>query len=261
MWWCREGDGVPAPRPHTEERLVERMYSLTPLPPPTHFAKRSDSLHCIALCGGFAAEPDPARGRSVLTPFQSLRDGGTSLIRQLLGYGSGAARAPPPPPPPAPSWSQPSLSVLFAPPKDVLFVGTFDAAAVDAVQRKRYHRPCTSTTHHPLFISSHPLFCVTRSWLLINIQSNDEFASHMLNRDVWYRPHTPLLLPCPAPPCASPLERWVGCRKEESVKSLVRQSFTLWQSDCGTEPARKVCRIYSIAAFPFIGLLLSTVCT
>ena len=42
-----------------------------------------------------------------------------------------------------------------------------------------------------------------RRWLLVNIQSDDDFACHALNRDVW---------------------------RDELVENLVREGFILWQA-------------------------------
>ena len=52
---------------------------------------------------------------------------------------------------------------MFKPPTDLAVVGTFDQAKAEAVA-KGY-------------------------WLLINVQSNSEFASHQLNRDTWSHQH------------------------------------------------------------------------
>ncbi|GAX84234.1 hypothetical protein CEUSTIGMA_g11657.t1 [Chlamydomonas eustigma] len=52
-----------------------------------------------------------------------------------------------------------SLSLLFKPPEELLFGGTFDLAKMRARQDGK--------------------------WLLLNIQSSSEFDSHRLNRDTW----------------------------------------------------------------------------
>jgi hypothetical protein len=63
------------------------------------------------------------------------------------GAGAGGARKPR------------DLSQLLAPPADLLYIGTFDEARVEARTNRR--------------------------WLLVNIQAHDEFACLTLNRDVW----------------------------------------------------------------------------
>jgi len=52
-----------------------------------------------------------------------------------------------------------TLSDMFAPPKHLCFQGPFQAARTAAKESKR--------------------------WLLVNIQSEADFACHALNRDVW----------------------------------------------------------------------------
>lgn len=72
----------------------------------------------------------------------------------------------------------PSLSTMFAPPTHLMHrAGGFMGAKNFAKDARR--------------------------WLLVNIQSEDDFACHALNRDVW---------------------------RDELVENLVREGFILWQA-------------------------------
>jgi hypothetical protein len=51
------------------------------------------------------------------------------------------------------------LAEMFKPPTDIMFPGDFEAAKGAAATGNK--------------------------WILINVQSNSEFASHQLNRDTW----------------------------------------------------------------------------
>lgn len=65
---------------------------------------------------------------------------------------------------------------MFKPPECVLYHGDFEAAKAHATDKGH--------------------------WLLVNVQTADEFASHRLNRDTW---------------------------GNELVQDMVRESFVLWQ--------------------------------
>lgn len=76
-----------------------------------------------------------------------------------------------------------ALSAMFKPPEGILYHGDFEAAKTHATDKGR--------------------------WLLVNVQTADEFASHRLNRDTW---------------------------GNELVQDMVRESFVLWQvSMVGTD--------------------------
>lgn len=82
------------------------------------------------------------------------------------------------------------LSELFRPPEGLAFPGDWDAAVAAAARDGR--------------------------WLLLNVQSADEFASHQLNRDTWGQPLVQDMLRgsfvfwqvCPACFAAPP---WLSC--------------------------------------------------
>ncbi|CAI5469290.1 unnamed protein product [Closterium sp. Yama58-4] len=106
---------------------------------------------CTELCGAVHAVVHT----SMLSPVvvDGFRDFGSEAGTRARARGEGqqggeggAAR-------------QASLASLFEPPYDILFAGSFDQAKQRAGAEGK--------------------------WLLVNVQSTGEFASHMLNRDVW----------------------------------------------------------------------------
>ncbi|GJP31352.1 hypothetical protein CLOM_g11994 [Closterium sp. NIES-68] len=97
---------------------------------------------------------------------------------------------------------QASLASLFEPPYDILFAGSFDQAKQRAGAEGK--------------------------WLLVNVQSTGEFASHMLNRDVWAVP---------------------------AVKETITTYFVLWQVDAAAAEGAKVCGYYGVAGLPVVMVL------
>jgi UBX domain-containing protein 7 len=75
-----------------------------------------------------------------------------------------------------------------------LFVGPFQAARQAAKDSKR--------------------------WMLVNIQSDSDFACHALNRDVW---------------------------KDEMVESLVQSGFIFWQQSDKSEEAKTYIERYQVS--------------
>jgi hypothetical protein len=65
-------------------------------------------------------------------------------------------------------------------------------------------------------------------WLLINLQSTEEFSSHMLNRDTW---------------------------GNEAVAQLIRSNFIFWQVYHDTSEGRKVCTYYNLVSIPAVLLI------
>ncbi|BDA49565.1 UBX domain-containing protein 7 [Coccomyxa sp. Obi] len=93
--------------------------------------------------------------------------------------------------------NQPGLAGLFEPPHEIMFKGTFEEAKAAALDQSR--------------------------WLLVNVQSNSEFASHQLNRDTW---------------------------SDDTVKTIVKGSFIFWQVNDATESGSKVKAFYRITELP-----------
>lgn len=67
-----------------------------------------------------------------------------------------------------------------------------------------------------------------RRWVVVNIQCNDSFESHRLNRDVW---------------------------RDESVEEILKASFLFWQRQSEHPDGVNFCRLYKISSFPFIGVI------
>mmetsp|Transcript_8012 Transcript_8012/g.15082 ORF Transcript_8012/g.15082 Transcript_8012/m.15082 type:complete len:504 (+) Transcript_8012:129-1640(+) len=68
----------------------------------------------------------------------------------------------------------------------------------------------------------------SKRWLLVNVQSDSDFACHALNRDVW---------------------------RDELCENLVREGFIFWQSDDTTDDGRTYCQRYNVTSFPHIGIV------
>lgn len=97
------------------------------------------------------------RPRPALAAFRDFRAEGQDDPQELLEPGGGVG--------PSPGFRRAraqdsGLAGLFAPPTELLFGGTFEQAREAATQLDR--------------------------WILVNVQSNSEFASHQLNRDLWH---------------------------------------------------------------------------
>lgn len=69
-----------------------------------------------------------------------------------------------------------------------------------------------------------------RRWLLVNVQSDDDFACHALNRDVW---------------------------RDELVENLVREGFILWQTVSTRNMQPKFCCDFSFAENARISIVSS----
>ncbi|GMI39068.1 hypothetical protein TeGR_g8754, partial [Tetraparma gracilis] len=96
-----------------------------------------------------------------------------------------------------------NLSDMFAAPKELMFHGPFQAARQAGKDSKR--------------------------WLLVNIQSDADFACHALNRDVW---------------------------GDEMVQSLVESGFVFWQQDKDkSDEARTYVERYHVQEYPHLAIL------
>jgi len=67
-----------------------------------------------------------------------------------------------------------------------------------------------------------------RRWLLVNIQSDAEFSSHALNRDVW---------------------------RDDLVENLVREGFIFWQTYDVTPDGRTYAQRYDVHDYPHVGII------
>ncbi|KAL3331459.1 hypothetical protein AABB24_035002 [Solanum stoloniferum] len=97
------------------------------------------------------------------------------------------------------SYDNNTLSVLFRPPYELIYNGPFDHAKEAGAKRNR--------------------------WLLVNVQSRDEFASDTLNRDTW---------------------------ANDFVAQMIENNFVFWQEGDHTEEGRKVCTYYNLDSRPVI---------
>lgn len=97
----------------------------------------------------------------------------------------------------------PSLSTMFAPPTHLMHrAGGFLGAKNFAKDARR--------------------------WLLVNIQSEDDFACHALNRDVW---------------------------RDELVENLVREGFILWQAMSNSNEGQTYITRYKVAGYPHLAII------
>jgi thioredoxin-related protein len=67
----------------------------------------------------------------------------------------------------------------------------------------------------------------TRRWLLVNLQSDEEFSCHALNRDVW---------------------------RDELVENLIREGFVFWQT---VRTTTLVHSVFFSMVFLFVSLINS----
>ncbi|XP_024004916.1 putative plant UBX domain-containing protein 14 [Eutrema salsugineum] len=98
------------------------------------------------------------------------------------------------------------LSSLYRPPLKLLFKGSFEDAKATSSKKNL--------------------------WLLVNLQSTTEFASHMLNRDLW---------------------------SNEAVSQTIESSFVLWQVYDHTNEGKKISTFYKIESAPPVVLLIDPI--
>ncbi|KAJ0245550.1 Plant UBX domain-containing protein 16 [Hirschfeldia incana] len=103
--------------------------------------------------------------------------------------------------------SESTLSSMYRPPVDLLFQGR---TLEEAKSRS----------------------CAENLWLLVNLQSRTEFASHTLNRDVW---------------------------SNDTVSEAVMSSFVLWQVYDNTVEGKKISSFYKIDSAPPVVLVIDPV--
>mmetsp|Transcript_39930 Transcript_39930/g.60364 ORF Transcript_39930/g.60364 Transcript_39930/m.60364 type:complete len:634 (+) Transcript_39930:422-2323(+) len=68
----------------------------------------------------------------------------------------------------------------------------------------------------------------SRRWLIVNLQSDSEFACHALNRDVW---------------------------RDDLVEGLVKEGFIFWQSTDTVGDGQTYMQRYNVNAFPHVGII------
>ncbi|KAG6537059.1 hypothetical protein ZIOFF_002137 [Zingiber officinale] len=95
-----------------------------------------------------------------------------------------------------------NLASLYTPPFSLMFQGRFDQAKVEASRRGK--------------------------WLLLNLQSHEEFSSHMLNRDTW---------------------------ANQAVAETIHSNFIFWQVYHDNIEGKKVCTYYNLFKLPAVLLI------
>jgi len=126
--------------------------------------------------------------------FQSPVNSGTQLrVNSMTSYGVDAK-----------SSDNTGFSNLFSPPVDMIFKGSLEEARM--------------------------LGRSTSAWVLVNIQKDDEFSSHALNRDVW---------------------------RQDSVQEIIKASFVFWQRSFASSQGKEFCHFYKVMQYPYIGVLCS----
>ncbi|XP_042378503.1 plant UBX domain-containing protein 7-like [Zingiber officinale] len=95
-----------------------------------------------------------------------------------------------------------NLASLYTPPFSLMFQGRFDQAKVEASLRGK--------------------------WLLLNLQSHEEFSSHMLNRDTW---------------------------ANQAVAETIHSNFIFWQVYHDNIEGKKVCTYYNLFKLPAVLLI------
>ncbi|GAB5365400.1 hypothetical protein AAMO2058_001054500 [Amorphochlora amoebiformis] len=94
------------------------------------------------------------------------------------------------------------LAAMYKPPTEMNYSGPIEEAADHAAGRAH--------------------------WLLINIQDDQEFKCHMLNRDIW---------------------------KDPGVSSIIKDSFVFWQRDKADDQGGQFCAFYDINDFPHVSIV------
>jgi hypothetical protein len=95
-----------------------------------------------------------------------------------------------------------SLGELFKPPFDIMFVGTFEELRKAGQTKGR--------------------------WLMVNVQDSKQFASQVLNRDVW---------------------------SHGGVRTILSRHFLFWQIHSITDDGLRFKQLYHVETFPYISII------
>ena len=107
--------------------------------------------------------------------------------------------------------------------------GAAAAAASNQRNLSTMFQPPTHLTHRAGgFLGAKNFAKDARRWLLVNIQTDDDFACHALNRDVWH---------------------------DELVENLVREGFVLWQSMSTSPEGMTYVQRYKVEGYPHIAII------
>eukprot|EP01039_Chlorochromonas_danica_P001225 gene1221-1337_t len=97
----------------------------------------------------------------------------------------------------------------------------------EEVLQSLYRAPLEIMTNGP-FDEAKEVAAIADKWLLVNIQNEEEFACHVLNRDFW---------------------------RTEEVRDLVTCSFTFWQQLNISPQGKRFIERYRVKTFPFVAVL------
>ncbi|CAN7057948.1 hypothetical protein IGI04_015104 [Brassica rapa subsp. trilocularis] len=109
---------------------------------------------------------------------------------------------------------------------------TFDGGESDSTLASMYRPPVDLLFEGRTFEEAKSTSCTQNLWLLVNLQSRTEFASHALNRNLW---------------------------SNDTVSEAVMCSFVLWQVYDNTIEGKKISNFYKIDSAPPVVLVIDPV--
>eukprot|EP01134_Creolimax_fragrantissima_P007753 CFRG7753T1 len=107
--------------------------------------------------------------------------------------------------------------------------GTLDKEMIQK-QKKLAEMFCAprENVFHGTFSAAKELASSQRKWLIVNIQQQDEFACHCVNRDLW---------------------------RSEKIKLVLEKYYLLWQKDIEHPEGERFAELYPFNAFPYIAVI------
>lgn len=78
------------------------------------------------------------------------------------------------------------------------------------------------------FLMAREIAKTQRRWLLVNINDNENFASHVLNRDVW---------------------------KDDGVQNLIQIGYIFWQQVVNDQEGQTFAERYKVTQYPFVAII------
>ncbi|CAN6829997.1 unnamed protein product [Brassica oleracea] len=109
---------------------------------------------------------------------------------------------------------------------------TFDGGESDSTLSSMYRPPVDMLFEGRTFEEAKSTSCTQNLWLLVNLQSRTEFASHALNRDLW---------------------------ANDTVSEALMSSFVLWQVYDNTIEGKKISNFYKMDSAPPVVLVIDPV--
>lgn len=151
---------------------------------------------------GEPSQPDTSSNPPPIDLEQAVREPIPQMADRLLPETPYVNHPPPGPVEVEPFADNDHLAELFRPPTHLIFPGSLDEAMTAGARQKR--------------------------WVLVNIQSRTEFASHCLNRDVW---------------------------SDVTVEQLLQAQFIFWQRDENAQQGVHYKRFYPYDRLPHVALV------